>query len=282
MNLAPIALFVYNRPWHAEQTLKALSKNLLAGQSVLYVFSDGPKEGAGLEDIEKITQVRRIVRETNWCKEVRLIERELNVGLAENVIRGITDVVNRYGKIIVLEDDLITSPYFLRYCNDGLNIFKDSRHVYSINGFQYPLDIEEVDIFLSPLAVSSWGWSTWADRWKIYDRAIPHRSIIQENAALRNRFNFGNRNFAAMLSIENSWAIRWYYSVFARNGLGVFPTKSLIYNAGFDGSGVHYTTNVQSGIKQDLHNNVMKIEFKDQINFEYLSAVLDYFESHSF
>ncbi len=281
MNLAPVVLFVYNRPWHTQQTLEALSENLLADQSVLYVFADGPQEGAAPEDIERIRQVKGIVLKTNWCKEVKLIERGLNWGLAENVISGITDVVNRYGKIIVLEDDLITSSYFLRYCNDGLHIFKESQNVYAINGFQYPIPIEKADIFLSPLAVSSWGWATWADRWKRFDRKIPYQSVIQTNGFIRNRFNFGNRNFAAMLNNETSWAIRWYYSVFVRHGLGVFPTRSLVYNAGFDGSGVHCTNNVQSGMKQCVHHDLIKVELKDQINLEYLSAVLDYFESHT-
>ena len=147
MELAPIILFVYNRPWHTERTLQALKLNHLANQSKLYVYCDGPKADASEETRKKIDEVRALVANGDWCKEVILRERNENRGLAANVIEGITEVINEHGRVIVLEDDLITAPYFLTYCNEGLDLYKDVSNVYSINGYQFPMQVDEADTF---------------------------------------------------------------------------------------------------------------------------------------
>jgi hypothetical protein len=236
-NLAPIALFVYARPSHTLRTLEALSRNEFAADSVLFVYADGAKEDATEQQIQNIQEVRRIVKSRNWCREVHLIEREKNFGLSKNLSEGITGTVKQYGKIIVLEDDILTSPYFLRYCNEALTIYEDAENVYSVNAFQFQSLQDDFDVFLSPLATSSWGWATWAKRWAAFDGTVSEKDIIQNNDFWRSRFNFAGYNYAKMLDNSKSWAIRWYYSVFVRNGLGVFPTVSLTQNFGFDGSG---------------------------------------------
>src|SRR5476651_1758025 len=120
MQLAPIVLFVYNRPWHVEQTLNALAANELAAESELYIYADGPKDNADAITLENIQKTREIIRKKKWCNEVYIIERSKNLGLQASIIEGVTTVVNNYGKVIVLEDDIITSPYFLQYMNDAL------------------------------------------------------------------------------------------------------------------------------------------------------------------
>jgi hypothetical protein len=237
MTLAPIVLFVYNRPWHTEQTLKALEKNIFAQDSILYIYADGMRENSTPEQIEKVQQVRKIISQQWNFKEIHIIEREKNWGLADNVIDGVTSVVNQYGTIIVLEDDLVTSPYFLDYCNQGLCIYKENANVYSINAYQFPLPIDQFETFLCPLATSSWGWATWAEKWAVFEKNPQYKNLIQQNEYLRKRFNFADYDYTSMLDNPKSWAVRWYYSVFLRNGLGVFPTKSLVQNIGFDGSG---------------------------------------------
>ncbi len=244
MALAPIALFVYNRPWHTEQTLIALENNELASESILYIFCDGPKENSSVENLNNIKKVRNLIKSKKWCYKTNIVERKRNIGLASNIVDGINKVIEKHGTIIVLEDDLITSPFFLKYCNDALLMYKDSPNVYSINGFQFPIDTNRLDTFLCPLATSSWGWATWKSRWDVFKDKIENKEIIQNHPWLRARFNFAGYDYATMLDNSNSWAIKWYYSVFLVNGLGLFPTKSLVSNIGFDGSGEHCTRDI--------------------------------------
>jgi hypothetical protein len=274
MNLAPIILFVYNRPWHTRQTLSALQQNELASQSILYVYADGAKVGASKDDLKAIEETRAVSAEDKWCGEVHIIEREINYGLAENVIAGISEVINNHGKIIVLEDDLVTSPFFLTYCNSGLDIYKNEKHVYSINAFQFPLEIDAIDTFLSPQATSSWGWATWKDRWVVFECENIEKELIIGNNCLKTRFDISDNNKSSILYNKNSWAIKWYYSVFIRNGLGLFPTKSLVCNIGFDNTGVHCG---EVNFEQNIFPNNVKLIKHDKINLFYYSLVFDWF-----
>lgn len=135
INVTPIILFVYNRLWHTKQTVEALQKNDLASESELFIFSDGPKPGAE----EKVKEVREYLKTITGFRKVTIIERDTNWGLANNIIDGVTKIVNEYGKVIVLEDDLVTSPGFLTYMNEGLKIYADEEQVASIHGYIYPL-----------------------------------------------------------------------------------------------------------------------------------------------
>jgi hypothetical protein len=274
LSFAPIILFAYNRPKHTEQTLIALKNNVLASESILYIFIDGAKKDSDAENIEKNRKVSEIAKSQKWCKEVYIIEREKNFGLAENVINGVTDIVNKHGKIIVLEDDLITSPHFLEYCNEGLEMYKNHSNIYSINAYQFDLNTDKTDTFLCPLATSSWGWATWADRWNIFDRNPSQKKIIQNNIHIRKRFNLSDYDYATMLDNQKSWAIRWYYSVFIRNGLGLFPTKSLVSNIGFDGSGENCGT---LNINQNIYQKKIKLSEKTEVNAELYAQLLEYF-----
>jgi len=243
--LAPIVLFVYNRPWHAEQTLNALSKNDLSEQSMLYIYADGPKPNATDEQLEKIKQVRELIKSKQWCKEVHIVESDINKGLANSIIDGVTDVVNKHGKIIVLEDDIITSPYFLKYMNDGLNIYENEEKVISIHAHQFPISpIGLPDTFFIKGA-SCQGWATWDSRWSVFEKDTNKllNHIIDNNMQYEFEIN-GTYPFIQMLKDQingkvDSWAIRWHASAFINNKYTLYPNKSIIYNIGFDNSGTH-------------------------------------------
>jgi hypothetical protein len=274
-DLAPIVLFAYNRPWHTRQTLEALMANELADKSRLIIYCDGPKPGATPEQIQKTVDVRKLVREKSWCSTVEIIESDKNKGLAPSVITGVTEVINRYGKIIVLEDDLVTSPYFLRYMNEGLEIYEPVKNVYSVNGFMFPVEWEGNHTILLPYT-STWGWATWKDKWIVFDASMPEKASIQENTFLSQRFNLADYDYTAMLNFgNNSWGIKWYYTVFRQNGLGLFPTKSLIKNIGFDGSGVNCG---ETEPLESLFLGKIVIEFQYYINLEFYGTYLKYFE----
>lgn len=239
---APIVLFVYNRLDHTKQTIKALQKNKLADESDLFIYSDAAKSEV---DIKKVDEVRKFINSIEGFKNISIIQRDENLGLANSIIDGVTDIVNRYGKIIVLEDDLVTSPHFLKFMNEALEIYKDEDKVYSISGYSFTDEIATIDdtYFLS--ITSSWSWATWANKWKTFERNDEDLSKFVKDKSNIKRFNFENSYyFTSMAKLQldgkiNSWAIYWYFSVFNKNGLTLYPAKKLVKNIGFDGSGVH-------------------------------------------
>ena len=246
---------------------------------MLYIYADGPKENANEEVISLISETREVVKSKKWCKEVHVIESNINKGLAESVILGITEVINKHEKVIVLEDDLIISPYFLKYMNDGLELYRGIDNVYSINGFMFPVKYNgKADTFLSPLATSTWGWATWKGKWKVLESVFENNFL--KNDYLKSRFNFGEYNFLGMIENKNSWGIRWYYSVFIRNGLGVFPTHTLVKNIGMDGSGTHkeYTRQYSSSVIEDIRE-ISTV--KDKIDLNLNALMIDYLKSNS-
>ena len=272
--LAPIVLFVYNRPNHTLQTLEALSRNELASESDLYIYADAPKEGASDEDSALVGKVRQVIRSKPWCKEVIIKEARANKGLANSVIEGVTEIVNIHGRVIVLEDDILTSPFFLRFLNEGLEAYKDSHNVFSINSYMFPISTERLEVFLSPLGTTTWGWATWSDRWVAFEEVPDYKIEIQQNAFLRSRFNLAHYDYAKMLNNANSWGIRWYYSVFVRNGLGVFPTKTLSLNIGFDEQATHTKAIVK---QMELHPGPIPMTLHTKIDFSLHVKLLEYF-----
>jgi hypothetical protein len=246
MNLSPIVLFVYNRPWHTRQTIKALQNNELADRSNLFIYSDGPKD----EQTEKsIKKIRRYIHTIDGFKTVTILEREKNMGLADSIINGVTDVVNEYGRVIVLEDDLITSPFFLSYLNKALEFYEDYPTVFSISAYNHSAELMpfpadyEFDVYCN-LRNSSWGWATWINRWQNVDWQV---SDFDDFITCKNKkvaFNLGGEDMVEMLSSQmrgeiDSWAIRWSYAHFKHNAISICPVFSYVHNIGLDGSGEH-------------------------------------------
>jgi len=259
--LAPIVLFVYNRPEHARRTVEALQKNDLADKSDLIIFSDGPK---GNGDIEKVNDVRSYLKTISGFKSVEIIERTENLGLAKSIINGVTEIVNKYGKIVVLEDDLVTSPYFLKYMNDSLEIYENDDKVISIHGYVYPVRGFLPDTFFLRGA-DCWGWGTWKRGWDLFER--DGQKLLKElrRSKLEKFFDVGGYPYVKMLEnqiigLNDSWAIRWRASAFLNNKYTLYPGKSLVKNIGFDSSGANSGRNNYMDV--ELANHKIFIEFK--------------------
>ena len=247
MNLAPVVLFVYNRPKHTEETLVALSENDLAKDSVLYIYADGAKENASEETLNNIAETRRVIKKKQWCAEVNIIESPKNKGLANSIIEGVTNIVNKYGKIIVLEDDLITSKGFLKYMNDGLVKYKEDEKVMQISGFCFPAVgiSKNHSSFFIPLT-ASWGWGTWNRAWRSFDAEATGYERLEQDKDLERKFNLDNIcQYSQMLFNQmeskgvDSWAIRWWWTVFKMQGIVLYPDQSLIKNDGYGDEGTH-------------------------------------------
>lgn len=269
--LAPIVLFVYNRPEHTKITVDSLKENYLANDSILYIFSDAPKNDNA---ISKVKEVRKLLHTIKGFKKIEIIEHTQNKGIESSEIEGITSILDIHERIIVLEDDLYTSRGFLKFINDGLEIYKNT-NVFSINGFMFPIEKTVSGSFLCPLGTTSWGWGTWKDKWNLLEQDFNYKNFIELNPIIKERFNFGGYDYLSLVNLE-TWDIRWYYTTFIRNGLGLYPTKSLVKNIGFDGSGVHYTSTVE--INQDLYDCIIEIDKTDKINFIYYDKLLRYYK----
>lgn len=239
--LAPVLLFVYNRPEHVRRTIEALKKNTLASESHLYIYSDGASDATCQKAVD---EVRQYVNGISGFKSVTVIVRDENWGLARNIIDGVTTQINRYGEVIVLEDDLITAPYFLQFMNDALECYKDEPRVGHIQGCDFTQDPSLPDTFLIKWT-GSWGWATWKRAWQYFN---PDGKVLLaelERRKLTYRFDFnGKYGYTRMLRRQtegknNSWAIRWNASLFLKDILSLNVGKSLIQNEGFDGSGTN-------------------------------------------
>lgn len=240
-NLAPIALFVYNRPEHTRRTLKFLKENLLADESRLFIFSDAAKDD--LHSVE-VAEVREIISSMDGFKSVEIVHRKTNFGLANSIIDGVSMLTEKYGKVIVFEDDLISSPFTLRYFNDALKRYENEEMVMHIGAYMYPLQNKNLPQTFFYRAASSWGWATWSRAWKHFEPDID-KIISQFDSRKQYRFSIdGTMNFWKQVrefkrGKNNSWAIRWYASIFLKGGLTLNPSESLVNNIGHDGTGIH-------------------------------------------
>lgn len=262
-NFAPIALFVYNRPEHTRRTLSFLQKNYLAEESRLFIFSDGARPG----EEENVSAVRTLAKSITGFKSVEVIERERNYGLANSVIEGVNRLTSAYGRTIVFEDDVLTSPYTLQYFNDALNKYNEVERVMHVTAYMYPIDHANLPETFFLRIASSQAWGTWDRAWKNFE---PDIDKIISRFDDRSKYQFeleGGMNFWKHImefkhGRNNSWAIRWYATVFLNNGLSVNPALSLIENIGHDGSGVHSGV---STIYKGAINNFKITDFPDTL-----------------
>jgi hypothetical protein len=258
--LAPIVLFVYNRPEHTKNTIQSLQQNPLANESHLYIFSDAAKNEAAQENVIK---VRQIIKTTSGFKDVTIIEQKTNMGLAKSIINGVTDIVNKYGKVIVLEDDLVTSPHFLKFMNDGLTLYRNDEDVASISGCNYPVDTSKLDESTYFLRIPlCWGWATWKESWQEFNKDL---DIINHLTKEQKKYiNFDNTHDYLIQAVRNksgklnTWFIYWYISLVLKNKLTLFPQYSLVSNIGFDGTGEN------CGNSSNLSNQFHKTEIEIQ------------------
>jgi hypothetical protein len=249
MQLAPIALFVYNRPDHTRQVLKCLHANKLSGQSRLVIYCDGPKENADASDLSAIDEVRRLCASEKWCGEVQLVKREKNMGLADSIVHGVTQLVNESGKVIVLEDDLVTSPGFLEFMNQALSLYVNEEKVMHLSAYMYPRLRKPFAALPDTLFIkfmACWGWATWKRAWDHYNDSAEFLAAQLHDAEKKNRFNLDGSTASLYWQLEqnakgklHTWAIKWSASIFLKDGLCLFPGDSLVKNIGNDGTGTH-------------------------------------------
>ena len=240
MTPSPIALFVYNRPQHTRKTLESLMANAELSDSPLYVFCDGAKRK---KDIPLVQATRELIRSYE-LDNATIIEREENMGLANSIITGVTELCNKYGRVIVVEDDLYLSPYFLKYMNTALDTYEEYDKVMHISGYMFPVRGQLPETFFYR-ATSCWGWGTWKRAWDKFEPDAHTLLAGLQDGKKRWEFDIqGSMKYYRMLILQaigmrDSWAIRWYASVFLNNGLCLHPGKSLVNNIGHDDSGVH-------------------------------------------
>jgi hypothetical protein len=243
--LAPIVLLVYNRLDLTKKVINALKNNPLSGESELYIFSDAPKNK---KDVLGVKDVRKFIKTIKGFRKVHIVERENNYGVSKNLLSSVTEILKIHGKIIVLEDDDVPLKYFLKYMNDSLDIYKAEKNVGAVSAFVFPLGKGLPETYFLRF-FSSWGWGTWSDRWKLFEKngKILYNSIKKKN--LTRPFNL-NETYPFTRILRNqirgnndSWSVRWYASLFLNNRLTLFPKESLIENIGFGEKGTHCQNN---------------------------------------
>jgi hypothetical protein len=238
---APIAIFAYRRLDHLRRTIEALAANAEATASDVLVFSDGARDQAAEEDV---AAVRQFLRTVDGFGSLRVIERPANIGLARSIVSGVSEVLRARDRVIVVEDDLVTSPHFLRYMNDALAKYQHDERVVSVHAYVYPVRRSLPETFFLRGA-DCWGWATWRRGWQVFSPDGPAllAGLLENN--LTDEFDFrGAFDYTGMLRDQiagrnDSWAVRWYASAFLAGKLTLYPGRSLVQNIGNDASGVH-------------------------------------------
>lgn len=254
MTYAPIALFTYSRPDHTRQAVESLLRNAESKDSDLFVFSDGPKTEAKVVGVE---ENRKYIRTITGFRSVTIVERETNWGLAKSLIAGISEVIGRYGRVIVVEDDLVLSPYFLKFMNEGLEKYKDDERVSSITAFCPVTERLLPDTYFLHFFFC-WGWATWKRGWDLANWDT--RYLLRKIRFKTRKFDldgtvgsYGNL-LCQKYGLVDSWYIRLYASFFLARKLTLYPCRSLVHNIGLDGTGTH------CGIQKEGANAVAYVE----------------------
>jgi hypothetical protein len=265
--LAPVVVFVYTRPEHTQQTLESLAKNSLADETEVFIYSDAPKNEKAQHQVKRVREYIDSLIQRNLFKSLKIIKAETNKGLAISVISGVTEIVEQYGKAIVVEDDLVSAPDFLQYMNGALDFYEGDNKIWSICGYTFKMNIPadyKHDVYLSYRG-GSWGWATWKNRWEKVDWKVTDYQVFKKNKTLSSRFNRGGRDMANMLDSQmqgkiDSWAIQWCYAQSKLDMLTVYPIVSRIRNIGLDGTGTH--SGITSKFDVILNNGNIKCKFE--------------------
>tara|TARA_B100001093_G_scaffold430188_1_gene425780 strand:- start:1954 stop:2853 length:900 start_codon:yes stop_codon:yes gene_type:complete len=266
MNLSPVAIFTYARKFHLERTVNALIENYHADRTDVYFFSDGYKK----ETIKEVKQVRSFIKGVKGFKSITIIEREKNFGLSENIKLGISFIFNiqKSKEIIVVEDDIVTSKYFLEYMNVCLNEFRDKKIIGHVNSWSYPFeDGKEENIYFSDI-MNCWGWGTWSDRWNKYNNNISYwENELNHNQKVKYDLNGSGEFWPQLLANKKNkiktWAIFWYLTILKEGNLCVTPEISYSKNIGHDGTG-------QNSQKDKNYQNTIINERKPNLVYKYI------------
>lgn len=265
----PILLFTYKRLDTLKKTVQALKENSLSIDSPLYVFSDAAKSPI---DEPIINEVRNYIKSITGFKSIKIIESRVNKGLANSILDGVSSVLEEYPTVIVLEDDLLTTPNFLSYMNSALEFYKNSEKVFSISGYSFNLgtDLDEKNDSYFLNRGWSWGWATWKSKWDLVDWEIKDYDLFIKDKSKQRLFAKGGSDLNKMLHKQmtgelDSWAIRWFYNQFNLKGLTLYPVFSKVYNEGFDIYATH--------TKGSNNRYKPKLDFENKNSFSYPSNI---------
>lgn len=274
MNYAPVVLFVYNRADHFIKTYNSIAECPEATQTDLFIFSDGAKNENAQNAVNEVRQFAKKIAEESIFKSVQVFESPINKGLAKSIINGVSQVVEKYGRVIVVEDDCYCSPYFLRYMNSCLDFYKDNQSIGAISGYspmiEFPEDYEN-DVFIAYRSCSC-SWGTWADRWQNVDWELKEFSDFCKKPSLIKKLNAnGNDRFMRLYRQTkgngSSWSVRFGAHLVKNNWLTVYPRYSYIKNIGCDESGVHSKSDDAEKMTVDLTKTIAEPVLVDiQIN----------------
>ncbi len=271
---APILLFTYKRANLTKKVITSLKQNYLASESELFIFSDAAKSEKDQSYVEEVRKYIHSIKD--GFANIRIIKRDKNFGCANSIISGVSEIISKYGKVIVVEDDIITTPNFLDFMNQALDFYGD-KEIFSICGYSFAINFPEADlsdIYFSPRG-GSWGWATWLDRWQKIDWQVSDYEQFKKDRKARKKFNLGGADMARMLDKQmmgkiDSWAIRWCYSQFKMNLPTIYPRLSKVQNVGFGDYATH--SKIHANFKVDIDNEA-KRNFKFSKNIE-LNAVI--------
>lgn len=243
--MVPVLLFTYKRLDALKKTIEALSANELADQSDLYIFSDGPKTE---KDQKPIQEVRAYLKTVKGFNNINIKASEVNKGLANSIISGVSEVMELSDKVIVMEDDLLTTSNFLMFMNKALSKYENEQKVFSVSGYSMNLnqDVNQPGETYFLNRGWSWGWATWKNRWEHVDWEMKDYESFKNDKNKKSEFAMGGSDLNKMLRNQmegalDSWAIRWFYHQLKVKGLTLYPTYSKVYNNGFDQLATHTT-----------------------------------------
>ncbi|MBO5396701.1 MAG: sugar transferase [Clostridia bacterium] len=263
MSFAPIVMFVYNRADHFNKTYEALSRCPEAKESDLFIFSDGPKNEEGAKKVNEVRDELKRIQTDSFFRSINVTESPVNKGLAKSVISGVTEVIRKYGRVIVVEDDCMPSEHFLKYMNNALEFYSDNKKIGSIAGYipqiELPADYNK-DVFMAYRSCS-WSWATWADRWENVDWELQYISDFYKNPSLIRRLNSNGsdrfiRLYRQTKGNGSSWSVRFGAHLVKNGWLTVYPRYSYVQNIGCDESGVHSTSDDAEKMRVDLSNAI--------------------------
>ena len=307
MELAPIVIFSYNRPDHLKRTLDALSKNDLATESILFIFCDGPKalassgqeEREGLQNsarrlfkgsqeaydayLQSIRDNVNLAKSQSWPKELHVIERDRNIGLAASIVGAVTDVVNQYGRVITLEDDVVTSTGFLRYMNEALELYRDEDRVMHISAYMYPHQGKLPETFFFPVPYPGGGWATWARAWKHYSDDT--ESLYDQWKDRWNEFDVLGGDYLSKQLIANynstirTWFVKWHAAMLSRHALTLYPHQSLTNNIGFDDQATNCSPTTKFDV-MDLADSIRVELIPLETNRKASRIIYDFYQGH--
>lgn len=240
---SPVVMFAYNRPEHTRAALITLRANQEASNTELFVYCDGPPAGCPQALTDSIEETRRVVRETEWCGHVEVIEADSNLGCDVSMRAGITEIIESFGKAIIFEDDLRVGPHWLSFVNRGLELYEEDERVGAISGFMYPVRHRKLPKTFFSCLLNFWGWGTWKRAWSCFETdAAELLHKLNENSLIE-RFMLGRPEYLdyliALQNREDSYDILWYATLLTRKQLVLYPGQSLVANLGFDSSGTH-------------------------------------------